>query len=174
MDLTGSTWGLSWGHQKRSLRGPPHMNHIWRDPHSDLANHGHYMAKSMQRPRKVHFSLKENGHFCFPAGYRTGKYNSYSIPYGKLWFSSIFLYRAHLWSHPQRHCLVQYWWALDPISRGSHQNISRCFVPLWTLSSTQRCTTRRFSTSELHGAVLASRGFELRAARRNGGLGAYT
>jgi hypothetical protein len=27
------------------------------------------VAKSMQRPCKVHFSLKNNGHSCFPAGY---------------------------------------------------------------------------------------------------------
>jgi hypothetical protein len=26
------------------------------------------MAKSFQRPRKVHFSRIKNGHFCFPAG----------------------------------------------------------------------------------------------------------
>jgi hypothetical protein len=42
MDLAGSTQGLSWGHQKRSLRGPPHMDHIWRGPHTDLGNRGHY------------------------------------------------------------------------------------------------------------------------------------
>ncbi len=53
MDLAGSTRGLSWGHQKRPLRGPPHMNHIWRDPRSGLGNHGHYgkvHAKTLQRP----------------------------------------------------------------------------------------------------------------------------
>ncbi len=35
------------------------------------------MAKSMQRLRKVHFPLKENGHFCFPAGHE-----------GKIWGSA--------------------------------------------------------------------------------------
>jgi hypothetical protein len=67
MDLAWSMQGFFWGHQKRSLQGPSHMDLIWRGPHSDLGNRGDC--------REVHAKTKhgpvltiKNGHLCFPAG----------------------------------------------------------------------------------------------------------
>jgi hypothetical protein len=60
----GSTRGLFWRHQKRSLWGPPHMDLLWRSPRSDLSNCGHYgkvHAKTSQGP----FFIPEKWTFLF-------------------------------------------------------------------------------------------------------------
>jgi hypothetical protein len=41
------------------------MAPVWWGPHSDV----NIVAKSLERPGKVHFSPRKNGHFRFPAGH---------------------------------------------------------------------------------------------------------
>jgi hypothetical protein len=81
MDLAGSTQGL--------------FGVIRRGPCKDLPTWTLFggalavtwaivdiMAKSMQRPREVHFSFQKNGRFCFPAGELCDNLNPDSLSSG--------------------------------------------------------------------------------------------
>ncbi len=50
------------------MRGPPHMDLVWRGPHSDLGNHGHCGKVHAKTSRGPFFMLKKVDIFVFQQG----------------------------------------------------------------------------------------------------------
>jgi hypothetical protein len=69
MDLAGSTHSsdIVWWHQRRPCKDLSTKSPFERVLAVTSATVD-VMAKSFQRPRKVHFFKEKNGHFCFPSG----------------------------------------------------------------------------------------------------------